>query len=49
MTRTWTLLKEKVVLLIIALGQQVSLTMVSGDLRAQSVPHPWKVWDEEAL
>ena len=45
MTPTWTLLKEKVVLLTIALGQQVSLTMVSGDPHAQSAPHPWKVWD----
>lgn len=45
MTQTRTLLKEKEMLLIIALGQQVSLMMVSGDLHAQSVPHPWKVWD----
>ena len=49
MTQTRTLLKEKEVLLITALGQQVSLMMISGELHAQSVPYPWKVWDEGAL
>lgn len=47
MTRTRTL-EEKVVLLIIALGRQVSLMMVSGDLHAERVSDPRKVWDEGA-